>query len=253
MSEKNEAELWHRFKTKGDLVAREELILQYVGLVKYVIDRLGLKPPSTVEYDDLFNCGVTGLINAVDRFNPDMGNKFQTYGVCRIRGEILDESKRVGWIPRPLYKKFGEIELAKSKLEAEFGRQPTTEEISGALGIDIDELNSILANLRQSTITSLYEIIQEDGEDNNVYLVDILSDPNSDVASPVEAEEIDRLVAELIDELPDKEKLVVELYYQKELTLKEIGKIMEVSESRASQIHSQSMSRIRGRLKLLLE
>ena len=253
MSEKNEAELWRRFKIEGDLVAREELILQYVGLVKYVIDRLGLKPPSTVDYDDLFNCGVTGLISAVDRFNPDMGNKFQTYGVCRIRGEILDESKRVGWIPRPLYKKFGEIELAKDKLESEFGRQPTTEEISDALGIDIDELNSILANLRQSTITSLYEIIQEDGEDNNVYLVDILSDPNSDVTSLVEAEEIDRLVAELIDELPDKEKLVIELYYQKELTLKEIGKVMEVSESRASQIHSQSMSRIRGRLKLLLE
>ena len=253
MSEKNEAELWRRFKIEGDLVAREELILQYVGLVKYVIDRLGLKPPSTVDYDDLFNCGVTGLISAVDRFNPDMGNKFQTYGVCRIRGEILDESKRVGWIPRPLYKKFGEIELAKAKLESEFGRQPTNEEISDALGIDIDELNSILANLRQSTITSLYEIIQEDGEDNNVYLVDILSDPNSDVTSLVEAEEIDRLVAELIDELPDKEKLVVELYYQKELTLKEIGKVMEVSESRASQIHSQSMSRIRGRLKLLLE
>ena len=253
MSEKNEAELWRRFKIEGDLVAREELILQYVGLVKYVIDRLGLKPPSTVDYDDLFNCGVTGLISAVDRFNPDMGNKFQTYGVCRIRGEILDESKRVGWIPRPLYKKFGEIELAKAKLESEFGRQPTTEEISDALGIDIDELNSILANLRQSTITSLYEIIQEDGEDNNVYLVDILSDPNSDVTSLVEAEEIDRLVAELIDELPDKEKLVVELYYQKELTLKEIGKVMEVSESRASQIHSQSMSRTRGRLKLLLE
>ena len=253
MSEKNEAELWRRFKTEGDLVAREELILQYVGLVKYVIDRLRLKPPSTVDYDDLFNCGVTGLISAVDRFNPDMGNKFQTYGVCRIRGEILDESKRVGWIPRPLYKKFGEIELAKAKLESEFGRQPTTEEISDALGIDIDELNSILANLRQSTITSLYEIIQEDGEDNNVYLVDILSDPNSDITSSVEAEEIDHLVAELIDELPDKEKLVVELYYQKELTLKEIGKVMEVSESRASQIHSQSMSRIRGRLKLLLE
>ena len=253
MSEKNEAELWRRFKTEGDLVAREELILQYVGLVKYVIDRLRLKPPSTVDYDDLFNCGVTGLISAVDRFNPDMGNKFQTYGVCRIRGEILDESKRVGWIPRPLYKKFGEIELAKAKLESEFGRQPTTEEISEDLGIDIDELNSILANLRQSTITSLYEIIQEDGEDNNVYLVDILSDPNSDITSLVEAEEIDRLVAELIDELPDKEKLVVELYYQKELTLKEIGKVMEVSESRASQIHSQSMSRIRGRLKLLLE
>ena len=253
MSEKNEAELWRRFKIEGDLAAREELILQYVGLVKYVIDRLRLKPPSTVDYDDLFNCGVTGLISAVDRFNPDMGNKFQTYGVCRIRGEILDESKRVGWIPRPLYKKFGEIELAKAKLESEFGRQPTTEEISDALGIDIDELNSILANLRQSTITSLYEIIQEDGEDNNVYLVDILSDPNSDVTSLVEAEEIDRLVAELIDELPDKEKLVVELYYQKELTLKEIGKVIEVSESRASQIHSQSMSRIRGRLKLLLE
>ena len=253
MSEKNEAELWRRFKIEGDLAAREELILQYVGLVKYVIDRLGLKPPSTVDYDDLFNCGVTGLISAVDRFNPDMGNKFQTYGVCRIRGEILDESKRVGWIPRPLYKKFGEIELAKAKLESEFGRQPTNEEISDALGIDIDELNSILANLRQSTITSLYEIIQEDGEDNNVYLVDILSDPNSDVTSLVEAEEIDRLVAELIDELPDKEKLVIELYYQKELTLKEIGKVMEVSESRASQIHSQSMSRIRGRLKLLLE
>lgn len=253
MSNKNEAELWQRFKVEGDLDAREALILQYTGLVKYVIDRLGLKPPTTVDYGDLFNCGVTGLISAVDRFNPDLGNKFQTYGICRIRGEILDESKRVGWVPRPLYKKFGEIERVKTKLEAELGRQPTTDDIATALDIDIDELHSILVDHRQSTITSLYEIIKEDGQDNNVYLADVVSDPNSDATSSVEAEEVDQLVAELINELPDKEKLVVELYYQKELTLKEIGKVMEVSESRVSQIHSQAMFRIRGRLKLLLE
>ncbi|MDP6597265.1 MAG: FliA/WhiG family RNA polymerase sigma factor [Candidatus Poribacteria bacterium] len=249
----NEDNLWHRFKVEGDLDAREALILKYTGLVKYVINRLGINPPSTVDFGDLYNCGIAGLITAVDRFNPELGNKFQTYGICRIRGEILDESKRVGWIPRPLYKKYGEVERVNAELEAQLGRTPRTEEIANALEMDLDELNRILSDYRQASISSLYDVVRENNEDGKVYLVDILSDPDVDVTAPAEAEELSQLVAQMIDQLPDKEKLVVELYYQKELTLKEIGKIMEVSESRVSQVHSQAMLRIRGRLKLLLE
>jgi RNA polymerase sigma factor for flagellar operon FliA len=152
-----------------------------------------------------------------------------------------------------LYKKYGEVERVNAELEAQLGRAPRTEEVANALEMDLDELNGILSDYRQASISSLYDVIRENNEDGTVYLVDILSDPNVDVTAPAEAEELRQLVAQMIDQLPDKEKLVVELYYQKELTLKEIGKIMEVSESRVSQVHSQAMLRIRGRLKLLLE
>ena len=133
----SEEELWSRFRSENDASARENLILKYMGLVKYVVDRLSMRPPSTIEYNDLYSCGIIGLVSAVDRFDPSLGNKFQTYAVCRIRGEILDESKRKGWVPRPLYKKNIEIykEIHGFWLSGEVLQQITSTIMAGTLGL----------------------------------------------------------------------------------------------------------------------
>ena len=249
----SEEELWNRFRSKNDASAREDLILKYMGLVKYVVDRLSMKPPSTIEYNDLCSCGIIGLVSAVDRFDPSLGNKFQTYAICRIRGEILDESKRMGWVPRPLYKKNIEIEQVFASLQAQLGRPAEEEEVAEAMSIELGELQQAIADYSRASLASLYDIVGGQGENEEVYLIDLLGDPDSKIAESVERDEIEHLVATEIDALPDQEKKVVALYYKENLTLKEIGVLLRVTESRVSQIHAKAMLRIRGRLRTLLE
>lgn len=249
----SEEELWNRLRSKNDASAREDLILKYMGLVKYVVDRLSMKPPSTIEYNDLCSCGIIGLVSAVDRFDPSLGNKFQTYAICRIRGEILDESKRMGWVPRPLYKKNIEIEQVFASLQAQLGRPAEEEEVAEAMSIELEELQQAIADYSRASLASLYDIVGGQGENEEVYLIDLLGDPDSKIAESVEQDEIEHLIAMEIDALPDQEKKVVALYYKENLTLKEIGVLLRVTESRVSQIHAKAMLRIRGRLRTLLE
>ncbi|HIB88737.1 TPA: FliA/WhiG family RNA polymerase sigma factor [Candidatus Poribacteria bacterium] len=250
----SEEELWSRFRSKNDASARENLILKYMGLVKYVVDRLSMRPPSTIEYNDLYSCGIIGLVSAVDRFDPSLGNKFQTYAVCRIRGEILDESKRMGWVPRPLYKKNIEIEQVFASLQAQLGRPAEEEEVAEAMSIELGELQQAITDYSRASLASLYDIVSgNQGEDEEVYLIDLLGDPDTEIAESVEREEMEHLIAIEIDRLPEQEKKVVALYYKENLTLKEIGVLLRVTESRVSQIHAKAMLRIRGRLRTLLE
>ena len=250
----SEEELWSRFKSENDASARENLILKYMGLVKYVVDRLSMRPPSTIEYNDLYSCGIIGLVSAVDRFDPSLGNKFQTYAVCRIRGEILDESKRMGWVPRPLYKKNIEIEQVFASLQAQLGRPAEEEEVAEAMSIELGELQQAITDYSRASLASLYDIVSgNQGEDEEVYLIDLLGDPDTEIAESVEREEMEHLIAIEIDGLPEQEKKVVALYYKENLTLKEIGVLLRVTESRVSQIHAKAMLRIRGRLRTLLE
>ncbi|HIC03904.1 TPA: FliA/WhiG family RNA polymerase sigma factor [Candidatus Poribacteria bacterium] len=249
----SEEELWSRFRSKNDASARENLILKYMGLVKYVVDRLSMRPPSTIEYNDLYSCGIIGLVSAVDRFDPSLGNKFQTYAVCRIRGEILDESKRMGWVPRPLYKKNIEIEQVFASLQAQLGRPAEEEEVAEAMSIELGELQQAITDYSRASLASLYDIVSGQGEDEEVYLIDLLGDPDTEIAESVEREEMEHLIAIEIDGLPEQEKKVVALYYKENLTLKEIGVLLRVTESRVSQIHAKAMLRIRGRLRTLLE
>jgi RNA polymerase sigma factor for flagellar operon FliA len=250
----SEAELWSRFRSENDASARENLILKYMGLVKYVVDRLSMRPPSTIEYNDLYSCGIIGLVSAVDRFDPSLGNKFQTYAVCRIRGEILDESKRMGWVPRPLYKKNIEIEQVFASLQAQLGRPAEEEEVAEAMSIELGELQQAITDYSRASLASLYDIVSgNQGEDEEVYLIDLLGDPDTEIAESVEREEMEHLIAIEIDRLPEQEKKVVALYYKENLTLKEIGVLLRVTESRVSQIHAKAMLRIRGRLRTLLE
>ena len=249
----SEEELWSRFRSKNDAAARENLILKYMGLVKYVVDRLSMRPPSTIEYNDLYSCGIIGLVSAVDRFDPSRGNKFQTYAICRIRGEILDESKRMGWVPRPLYKKNIEIEQVFASLQAQLGRPAEEEEVAEAMSIELGELQQAITDYSRASLASLYDIVGNQGEDEEVYLIDLLGDPDTEIAESVEREEMEHLIAIEIDRLPEQEKKVVALYYKENLTLKEIGVLLRVTESRVSQIHAKAMLRIRGRLRTLLE
>jgi RNA polymerase sigma factor for flagellar operon FliA len=249
----SEEELWSRFRSENDASARENLILKYMGLVKYVVDRLSMRPPSTIEYNDLYSCGIIGLVSAVDRFDPSLGNKFQTYAVCRIRGEILDESKRMGWVPRPLYKKNIEIEQVFASLQAQLGRPAEEEEVAEAMSIELGELQQAITDYSRASLASLYDIVSGQGEDEEVYLIDLLGDPDTEIAESVEREEMEHLIAIEIDRLPEQEKKVVALYYKENLTLKEIGVLLRVTESRVSQIHAKAMLRIRGRLRTLLE
>jgi len=250
----SEEELWSRFRSENDASARENLILKYMGLVKYVVDRLSMRPPSTIEYNDLYSCGIIGLVSAVDRFDPSLGNKFQTYAVCRIRGEILDESKRMGWVPRPLYKKNIEIEQVFASLQAQLGRPAEEEEVAEAMSIELGELQQAITDYSRASLASLYDIVSgNQGEDEEVYLIDLLGDPDTEIAESVEREEMEHLIAIEIDGLPEQEKKVVALYYKENLTLKEIGVLLRVTESRVSQIHAKAMLRIRGRLRTLLE
>jgi len=249
----SEEELWSRFRSENDASARENLILKYMGLVKYVVDRLSMRPPSTIEYNDLYSCGIIGLVSAVDRFDPSLGNKFQTYAVCRIRGEILDESKRMGWVPRPLYKKNIEIEQVFASLQAQLGRPAEEEEVAEAMSIELGELQQAITDYSRASLASLYDIVGNQGEDEEVYLIDLLGDPDTEIAESVEREEMEHLIAIEIDRLPEQEKKVVALYYKENLTLKEIGVLLRVTESRVSQIHAKAMLRIRGRLRTLLE
>lgn len=247
-NEINEEKLWRKFKEENDDQAREKLIMKYAGLVKYVMNRLSLDPPSTVEYDDLYNCGVIGLINAVDRYDPKFGTKFQTYAIWRIRGAILDESKRMGWLPRNLHRKRVEIEKTYAKLENEFGRAVEDKEVAEELDMDLEELRHVIAECSSASFLSLYDIVQGSDNDNPVHLIDLIETPDIDVSATVESHELNDMIAKAIDELPEQEKLVVALYYKEELTLKEIGKVLEVTESRVSQINSQAIIRIRSKL-----
>lgn len=248
-NEINEEELWRKFKRDKDYQARETLIMKYAGLVKYVMNRLSLNPPSTVEYDDLYNCGIIGLISAVDGYEPKYGTKFQTYAIWRIRGAILDESKRMGWLPRALYRKRVEIEKTYTKLETEFGRAIEDREVAEELSMDLEELRHIIAECNSASFLSLYDLVQESDSHNPVYLIDLIKDPDMDAEATVESNELNDMIAKAIDELPEQEKLVVALYYKEELTLKEIGKVLNVTESRISQINSQAIIRIRSKLR----
>ncbi len=246
-----EKELWYKFKREADLNARQSLILKYTGLVRYVMKRLTLIPPPTVEYNDLYSCGVLGLISAVDRFDLNYGTQFQTYAICRIRGEILDESKRMGWAPRSLYKKYVEIEKMAAKLEKGLGEPPEEEEIASALLIDVADLRRTLADYNRAALISLYDLVRYNDDDDELCVADTLEDPAANVTAFAEEEELNMLIAEEIDLLPDQEKRVVRLYYKDGMILKEIGKILNVTESRVSQIRTQAMLRIRNRLKSL--
>jgi RNA polymerase sigma factor FliA len=240
---------WHRFKSTGEDEAREKLILHYAPLVKYVASRVATGLPASVEQADLVSYGMFGLIDALTKFEPGRGNKFETYAIPRIKGAIIDELRAMDWVPRSIRFKAREIEKAHTDLEAMLKRQPTEQEMAERLGISRRELHDVVSQISFVSVLALDELVSVGADrGEQVSLIDTLADRGIDPTSGVESQETRGLLAAAINELSEREKIVVTLYYFEGLTLAEIGEILGVTESRVCQIHTKAVGGLRGQL-----
>jgi len=241
--------LWADFRRTGDQNARDRLILNFSPLVKYVAGRLGAGLPAHVEESDLVSYGLIGLIGAIERFDPTREIKFETFAISRIRGAIIDELRALDWVPRSVRSRAREIERAIGQLEAQLHRAPTDEEIARKLDITYDELEDSLDEISRSSIVALDELWTVTNTGDQISLIDTLEDHDSiDPQRNLTDIELRQAIAEAISSLPEREKIVVTLYYYEELTLREIGDVLGVTESRVSQLHTKAILRLRGHL-----
>lgn len=245
MNEEGRNRLWEDYSKGRTSSDREKLILEYAELVKIVAGRLSIYLGYNVEYDDLVGYGIFGLIDAIDKFDYSKGVKFETYATLRIRGAILDQIRKMDWIPRTLRQKQKKIDLAYQKIEARLGRMATDEEIAEELEITVKELITWQNQTKISSLISLDEYIEQ-GSD-----VKVDENQSSHYAQPdklVERSELKEKLLESLESLTEKEKKVIILYYYEELTLKEISLTLEVSESRVSQLHTKALQKIRSKI-----
>jgi RNA polymerase sigma factor FliA len=243
-------DLWRRYREQADQRARERLVVAYSPLVKYVAGRMGSGLPAHVEEADLISYGLVGLISAIERYEPEREIKFETYAIPRIRGAIIDELRALDWVPRSVRARAREIERANVKLEHKFQRAPTDEEIAAELHIKLSEFQESLIQISNSTIAALDELwTVSDSSGDQVSLLDTIQDPTSpDPAKVMDATDLKDRVADAIARLPEREKLVIALYYYENLTLREIGEVLGVTESRISQLHTKAVLRLRSRM-----
>jgi RNA polymerase sigma factor for flagellar operon FliA len=244
-------ELWSRYKHGGDMKARDRLILAYSPLVKYVAGRMGNGLPSHIEEADLISYGLLGLISALERFDPAREIKFETYAISRIKGSIIDELRSLDWVPRSVRSKAREIEKVITILEHRNHRAPTDPEIAEELGISEDEFHQSLSQISTTSIVALDELWTISGSDGDqAALIDTIEDPKGkDPSRMLDLSEMKSRLAIAIDALPDREKIVIALYYYENLTLREIGEVLGVTESRVSQLHTKAILRLKGRLR----
>ncbi len=238
-------EMWKKYSQSGDPSIREALIVEYSHLIKYVAGRLSIYFGSNVEYDDLVGYGVFGLIDAIEKFDIDKGVKFETYASLRIRGSIIDSIRELDWVPRSLRKKSKDIEKAYVELELELGHVANDEQVAERLGISVTDLNKLVSEVNLSSFVSLEDYLEQN------YEVGLDLSDADEVGRPersLEIDEIKHILADTIDKLPEKERMVISFYYFDELTLKEISAIMKVTESRISQLHTKAIMRMKGKL-----
>jgi RNA polymerase sigma factor for flagellar operon FliA len=249
LEQKTEEELWIEYRQNMDPKIRELFIRQYAPLVKYVAGKVAVGMPHNVEFDDLVGFGVFGLLDAIEKFDPDKNVKFKTYAVTRIRGAIFDELRSIDWVPRSVRQKTREVEDAIGTLEAQLGRTASDQEIANSLGMSESEFIKTMMKISGTSILSLNDVWFSGDENDKVSIGEGIESPSSlnpDVI--VEKDEIRRVIVEAIEDLPDKEKKILVLYYYEDLTLKEIGKVLEVTESRVSQLHTKAILRLRAKL-----
>ncbi len=245
----DEFKLWKKYKRTKSRALREEIVKRYLYLVKYVAGRVAIGLPPNVEFNDLVSYGILGLFDAINKYDVSQGNKFETYAVSRVRGSIMDELRKLDWAPRLLRKKAREIEKKSRELEDKLGRAPQDEDLAKEMKISVGELNSIYSELSSTTFLSLDEVWQNDDGNRPISRLQTIEDSvMSNQFNYVHQNEVRELLAESIDELPEREKLVIVLYYYENLTLREIGDILEVSESRVCQIHTKVVLRLRAQL-----
>jgi RNA polymerase sigma factor FliA len=241
--------LWLQYRKTNDQGLRDRLILTYAPLVKYVAGRLGSGLPAHVDEGDLVSYGLLGLIGAIERYEPDRDVKFETYAIARIKGAIIDELRAMDWVPRSVRSRAREIERAISALEAKTGRAPTDQEIAKKVGITVEELDASLTDISRSSIAALDELWTVSGQGDQIALIDTIEDADApDPQGTLSQTEMKEAMADAIARLPEREKLVVTLYYYEELTLREIGEVLGVTESRVSQLHTKAILRLKARL-----
>jgi RNA polymerase sigma factor for flagellar operon FliA len=240
---------WHAYKCAGNRGSRDELILHYAPLVHFVAGRLAAGAPSHVDRADLVSYGVFGLIDAIDRFEPERGVRFETYAIARIKGHIVDELRTFDWVPRSIRAKARAIDLAHHSLEAELCRPPTDDELAGALGMTGGELRRALSQVSLVNLVTFDATLSaaiDDGQPLTVSDVLVSTDEGPD--DRIEVSELRRALVDAIERLPERERDVVALYYHDGLTLAEIGEVLGVTESRACQIHGKAVAQLRRRL-----
>lgn len=244
------AQLWRSFKETGDASLREKLILHYSPLVKYVAGRVGVGLPPNIEQADLVSYGIFGLIDAIEKFDIERAIKFETYAISRVRGAIIDELRAIDWIPRSVRHKAREVERAYAELEAQLHRTPTEAEVAQHMGIAVGDLHAIFSQVSYVNVVALDELLSVGGEKGDkLTLVDTLEDKHAeDPVLAFEGEETKYLLAKAINQLPEREKIVVTLYYYEGLTLAEIGQVLGVTESRICQMHTKAVLQLRGKI-----
>lgn len=230
-------QLWQRFKETGDADVRNRLVLQYSPLVKYVAGRVRSGLPSVVDQNDLVSDGVIGLMDAIDKFDPDRGLQFQTYAVSRIRGAMVDGLRSGDWVPRSVREKVRDIDAAQARLENKHGRAPTDAEVAEELDITVAELRSMYSQTAHTSVVS-FEAVTGDDEDH----------PRAAVQLPGLDDDVPAGFLTAVRELPERDQIVVALYYWDRLTLAEIGQVLGVTESRVSQLHSRATMTLRRKL-----
>jgi len=243
-------DLWRRCKEDGDERARERLVVAYSPLVKYVAGRMASGLPSHVEEGDLISYGLIGLIGSIERYDLDREIKFETYAVARIRGAIIDELRSLDWVPRSVRAKARDVEKAHSQLENKLGRAPNEEEMADKLGVSVDDFRTTLLEIANSSVLALDDLwTVSDPDGGQVSLLDTIRDPNAvDPEEAIDTVELKDRLADAIESLPDRERLVIALYYYEALTLREIGDVLGVTESRVSQLHTKAVLGMRSHL-----
>ncbi|MDR2198333.1 MAG: FliA/WhiG family RNA polymerase sigma factor [Deltaproteobacteria bacterium] len=235
---------------------RTAYVEKYAPLIKYLADRLAARLPDHVIKEDLVSSGVLGLIDAIEKFEPDRGILFKTYAEFRIKGSMLDELRNLDWVPRTVRKKASELDKLWRSLERELGRPPSDEECAQAMGIELKSYLKILDEVSVINMLDLeaFRTESKSGERETLDIYEIIEDENAtDALTALGREELRRILAEAIESLPEKERLVVTLYYHEELTMKEIGQVMNYTESRISQLHSKSIVRLQGKINRYFE
>jgi RNA polymerase sigma factor for flagellar operon FliA len=242
--------LWRRFTQNGDLAARERLVLAYSPLVKYVTGRVARRLPAHVDEADLVSYGLLGLISAIDRFDPSRNIKFETFAAIRIKGSILDELRALDWVPRSVRRDAASIEGASARLTHRLQRTPRDREIADELGVPVEKLHESRRHISRSPVVALDSLCAaKDGSRDSISLVETIQDPLAlDPAQALDAAETRARLANAIAGLPEKERVVLALYFYEDLTLREIGEVLCVTESRVSQIRTRAILRLKARL-----
>ena len=239
----NIEELWNIYVNEKTLEIKNELVMRYIPKVKSIVLRMMPTYQGYCNYDDMLSCGILGLMDAIEKYDISRDVKFEHYATMRIKGEVIDNIRKQDWAPSSLRRKIKEISNAYNTLESKLFREPSDEEVADHLEMDLGELQKTLGKAQMFNIIHFEELVQD--EFSSEFSV---QDPGESLENQIETKEVVKILGEFIDDLPEKEKLVVTLYYYEEMTLKEIASLLGVSESRTSQIHSKAVMRLRTKM-----